>query len=248
MHTLASGDSLISQAFARLTPPTAPHDPNGPYHHRYHDLTSHHLKWVMGSLRIERQPEDRLRIEHHRLGNNDFKFWTITDSHCKRDALSTPRSWTVETKVSREPEDPAYLLSGLKKHAQVVDEKLELTIQKHSHTHFLPGPYTCKWALLDAVGRMAISELQEIHFTLLDEADAICPDQKVWRCGTVEAHTRSGPVQVTCYRHTGIATMPGMFYVDHQGRVLFYLAGMELLALDQANGVSTDFFSDNKSD
>ena len=43
-------------------------------------------------------------------------------------------------------------------------------------------------------------------------------------------------IDIKTYQHTGIATVPGVFYVDSAGRVLFYLGGMQLLSLTQATG------------
>ena len=116
--------------------------------------------------------------------------------------------------------------------------KRECTIKTAGNTHSipLPGPYTCKWCLLDAVGRMATRGLSEIHFSLFDEYDELCPEQHIKFMGDRKVQTSNGTIDIKIYQHTGTATVPGVYYVDNAGRVLFYLGGMQLLALTKTTG------------
>lgn len=241
LQDLADPASLIGKAFRLLAPPVDPFDPDGAWIHAYHDISSHNLKQLQGELTLQRRAGGQLRIESFRICPDRYRFYTIADLQCGNDPLSTPSVWTVETKIAKTATDAPYLNSGLAKQASVKDGVLKIITGGASRTARLPGNYTCKWCLLDAVGRMAKHGTREISFTLLDEYDEPCPDQAITLRGKETAETRTGTIEVISYQHTGTGTMPGVFYLDREGRVLFYLAGMQMLALAAANGRETGY-------
>ena len=236
MQDLSDPRSLITQAFSRFSPPTAPFDPDGPWAHVYQDLSSHGGKRPQGELTIKHRPGGKLRIENYRNCTQGYRSYTFADLNCDNDLLRSPRGWTVETKVSKTPNAPAHLNSGLVKKASVRNNVLTLQTAGNSRTLKLPGPTTCKWCLLDAVGRMATRGTKKVTFSLLDEYDELCPEQSIRLTGNARVRTRAGMIKIKSYQHTGIATVPGVFYVDTAGRVLFYLGGMQLLTLTKATG------------
>ena len=241
MHDLSNPLSLIRKAFMRLRPPVAPFTPDAGWSHLYHDISSHNLNALQGQLTLQHQPHGKLRIESFRNGPQGYRYYTIAELQCRNDALRTPVAWQVESKVATTADGPDYLKSGLTKQAVVKDGLLTLQEGHKRHTLKLPGAYTCKWCLLDAVGALATAGIEKVEFTLIDEYDARCPRQTLCFRGNEMVATQSGPIEVSCYQHTGTATMPGVFYVDARGRTLFYLAGMELLALASVDGNSTGY-------
>jgi hypothetical protein len=236
IQDLGKPDSLISQAFARFVPPVGPHDPDGTWTHVYQDISSFSLKHVQGGLTLRHQPSGKLRIESFRNCPSGYKYWTLADLQCAGDVWHTPVSWTVESKVAKASDGPTTLNSRMTKQAAVKDGVLTIQTGKNRRQLKLPGRYTCKWCLLDAVGGMAKQGTKAVSFTLLDEYDEPCPEQTIRFRGKTKVKTQSGSIEVYCYQHTGIAAVPGMFYVDTSGRTLFYLAGMELLALAGVDG------------
>lgn len=236
MQDLSDAKSFINQTFSRCIPPTGPFDPDGPWIHLYQDLSSHGGKRPQGGLTIKHRPGGKLRVENYRNCTQGYRSYTVADLNCNNDLLRSPRDWTVETKVSKTPGAPAHLNSGLVKKASVTNNMLTIKTAGNSRTVELPGPTTCKWCLLDAVGRMATRGTKEITFSLLDEYDELCPEQDIRFTGEAKVRTRNGMIDIKTYQHTGIATVPGVFYVDTVGRVLFYLGGMQLLALTKAPG------------
>jgi len=236
MQDLGDPNSLINQAFSRFAPPTAPFDPEGPWNHVYQDSSSHSGKRPQGELTLKHRPAGKLRVENHRNCTQGYRSYTFADLDCNSDLLRSPRGWTVETKVAKAPDAPAHLNSGLAKRASVTNNVLTMKAAGSTRTLKLPGPTTCKWCLLDAVGRMATRGIKEVTFSLLDEYDELCPEQKIQFTGDAKVKTRTGMIDIKTYQHTGIATVPGVFYVDSAGRVLFYLGGMQLLSLTKATG------------
>jgi len=236
MQDLRDPKSLITQAFSRSSPPTAPFDPDGPWTHVYQDLSSHGGKRPQGELSIKHRPSGKLRIENYRNCPQGYRSYTFAELHCNNDLLRSPRGWTVETKVAKAQDAPAHLNSGLVKRASIANNLLAMKAAGSTRTLKLPGPTTCKWCLLDAVGRMATKGVKSVSFSLLDEYDELCPEQTLKFTGDAQVKTRAGMVDIKTYQHTGIATVPGVFYVDAAGRVLSYLGGMQLLALTKATG------------
>ena len=236
MQDLGDPKSFIKKAFSRYVPPVSPFDPEAPWTHVYQDASSHASMRIQGELTIRHRPGGKLRIENYRNCPQGYRSYTLADLNCSDNALRSPKDWTVGTKVSNAPDGPAYLNSGLMKKASVVNNELTISTAEASHTVQLPGPYTCKWCLLDAVGRMATRGTKEIRFSLLDEYDELCPQQYIRFTGDKKVRTRRGVIDIKTYQHTGIATVPGVFYVDAAGRVLFYLGGMQLLTLTQTHG------------
>lgn len=241
MQDLDDPSSRISRAFMRLTPPSAPFDPDGKWEHVYHDVSSFNLKQVQGRVEVRHRPGGRLRIESFRTCPSSYRYYTIAELECAGDAWRAPTSWTVTSKVAKRADGPACLQSGLTKDAQVKDGVLVLREGSKRRKLKLPGRYTCKWCLLDAVGRLPKSGDKKVEFALLDEYDELCPQQTMTFRGRKKVKTRTGLIEVYSYQHTGVATVPGVFYVDIAGRVLFYLAGMQLLALADVDGKTTGY-------
>jgi len=236
MQDLNDPNSLMNETFARFSPPTAAFDPDGPWSHVYQDFSSHGGKRPQGELTLTHRPGGKLRIENYRQCTQGYRAYTFAELNCNNDLLRSPRTWTVETKVAKAPDVPAHLNSGLVKRAAMVDNVLTLQTAASRRTVKLPGPTTCKWCLLDAVGRMATQGIKEVSFSLLDEYDELCPKQTIKFTGDAQVKTKGGMIDIKTYQHTGIATVPGVFYVDAAGRVLFYLGGMQLMSLTKAIG------------
>lgn len=243
MQDLSASGSVIARAFARLRPPAGAFDAEGDWTHVYHDVSTFNVKQVQGGLTVHHLAGGHLQIENYRQCSSGFRSYTSAELECADSAWREPTSWTVTSKVAKSADGAAHLQSGITKKLSVEGGVLTLQTGGGRTTRTVPGRYTCKWCLLDMVGRLPRREADRIEFTLLDEYDEPCPGQEVRFRGKAAATTRSGPVEVWCYQHTGVATMPGMFYVDAAGRVLFYLAGMQLLALACAGDEDTGYLS-----
>lgn len=241
MQDLSDPASVVSRVFKHLRPPEGAFDPDGSWSHEYRDGSSYHLKSVMGGLKIQRRPGGELQIENYRQCPDQYRSYTIATLQCRNDELSTPTAWDVESKVAKSTAAPAYLNSGLSKRAVVEDGRLTLQTGKNRRSHELNGKYTCKWCLLDAVQRLPRLGMPRVAFTLLDEYDELCPNQVLSLQGQGKARTKTGEIEVIAFRHTGSAMVPGVFYVDVNGRLLVYLAGMQLLVLTSADGKPTEY-------
>lgn len=239
---LADPESMIAQTLKLLKIPKAPFDPNGKYTHIYVDGSPFSRRHVAGEVTIRREVGGRLHIESYRkTPDNTHNYYTIADLKCRNDELSTPVSWMVESKIAEKASGPAYMNSGLKIQGKVEKGVMKLVIGNSKHSFKLPGRYTCKLCLLDAVQQLPKLGMKEILFTMIDEYDQICPNQTLRFREKTKALVKGGDVDVYLYDHIGTATVPGTYCVDASGRLLVYVAGIQSLILSNENDHKTNY-------
>jgi len=241
MQDATDSRSLIRQAFTRLMPPKGTFDPNGNWNHSYVDIGSLGLNFVQGGLSISHKAGGTLDVESHRLCPSGYRYFTKATISLGKDDLRSPTAWHVESKVSKTPTGKARLNTDMTKRATVTKGVVTIATGKDVRKIDADGPLTCKPCLMDVVGRLAAANVKELPFTMFDEYDELLPNQRLSLRGVERVPTKGGNVALTTYQHTGTATVPGMFYVDDAGRVLAYLAGMQLLILKTVNGKNEAF-------
>ncbi len=235
LQDLTNHKSLIAKAFAKITPPVEAFEPEKPWSHSYQDLSTFNQS-LQGGVTIAYTPEKKLRIESHRNCVNGYRYYTMAELICASDPFATPISWSVTSKVAKGSRKPDFLNSRLMKEASVSAGVLTLKTGHNQRQEKIAGAYTCKWALLHGIGQMARTGKKQIKFSLIDEYDEHCPNQMLRALKPEMVQSRKGLIKVLPYQHTGTATVPGTYYLDSWGRVLFYVAGMEFLALNGVNG------------
>jgi len=241
MQDLSDGASLIARTFRRLSAPLGRFDFDGNWTHRYHEMETFGWDQVQGGVSLTHHSDGLLRLESFRFCPDGYCYFTTAELQGGGDLLRTPTSWIVSSKVSQTVEGAPILNSGLTKRVEVNDGMLLLEEGNRRRTIEAQGPCFCKRGLLDVVGRLRLLAMNELRFTLVDEYDEICPKQTLRFCGTRNAETRSGTIEVSCYQHTGIGTIPGVYYVDAVGRVLICISGMEMMVLASVDGTETGY-------
>jgi len=236
-------DSYIARVLRELNMPQDAFNPVGEWSHTYIDGSSFFaLGRVQGTLKIKRDMNGALHIVNSRpTVDRGYRFFTIARLESLSDELSTPRSWEVHSKIAADIDAPAYLNTGLHKRFKVENGLLSIASGAHRQTLTLKGRYTCKHALLDAVQRLPGADVPALKFTMLDEYDQPCPDQRLrLRCKT-KATFKNGTGEVYVFDQIGFATVPATFCVDSSGRLLAYVAGMQSLILYSENGIKTGY-------
>jgi len=241
MQDLSDGASLIARAFRRLSAPLGRYNFDGDWTHLYHEMETFGWDQVQGGLSLTHHANGLLRIEGFRYCPDGYCYFTTAEMQGGGDLLRAPTSWRVSSKVSQTVEGTPILNSGMTKRVEVNGGGLLVEEGNRRRTVEAQGPYLCKRGLLDVVGRIRMLGMDELHFTLVDEYDEVCPGQTIRFCGTRNAETRSGTIEVSCYQHTGIGTIPGVYYVDAVGRVLFCISGMEMMVLASVDGTETGY-------
>lgn len=239
MQDVDDPESLINNAFKRLSPPAGKFDINGSWKLVYDDLSTFSFRHFQGELSLQHTSDGKLRIENYRNTPDKYRTYNIAELQCSESDWRAPLSWNVESKVAKKPKDKAYLNSGISKKVDVKNGILTIKTMGNREEIRLPGKYNCKWALLNSIGRLKKLKIKNIEFTLIDEYDQTFPGQKISFSGKEKIKTKKGMIDIWCYQHIGTGTMPGVFYLDSYGRVLVYMAGMQMLILKEVDGVKT---------
>jgi hypothetical protein len=244
--------SLVPQELKGFVPPEGPFDAHGAWTHRYnlYNMTSQFYpdfdKKVgmlpTGSLKLERIPKG--------LGGCTLAFELAKDTaanlvqhisgklSCAGDALSTPISWDL-TETLCAPFGSVAFQRTMRKSGKRAGGALEIAIDGATVRHDSPGAYSSNWALFDAVQRLPRTVETPLQFSLLDGCDAL-------KRGHILAFRRTVNVELPVpeskkttmilhrYDHRGSAFSPAAYWTDEQGRVVFFISGIDVWVMAPA--------------
>lgn len=232
----------IGPLVAGYRPPEAPFDAAGDWRHHYrlYSVAPRRLQQtgalVVRRTRLAPGRGVRLGLDGRRDAISGFSYYVRARLDSAADRLGTPASWEVETKLASSPDEPGYLGSGMLKRAEVGGGRLVLTTGGHRQEQRLEGPFTCKWALVDAVQRWPRDRPATFPFTLVDEFDQV-------RLGQLLVIRAPQPVALsgqtrplTPIVHVGTGVLPAVYWTDAGGRLLFVVMGLEAYVLAEADG------------
>jgi hypothetical protein len=226
----------IANVLENYQAPLTPFQPAGNWVQQYEMLTIGTDRISkQGSLAIARKADTAgntvLRLDCGRNAASGFSHFVRAELTCIDNSISTPISWSFSTKLAKSLEDEAYLHSGLEKEACVVDGELKISVKGKEKRIALPGAYTCKWCLLDAVQRLPEAGMEPEEFWLIDEFDQV-RGKETLQFRHKEAVLLSGkPAELTAYQVTGMGLLPTVYFRDEYGRLLFIISGLEAYVL-----------------
>ncbi len=176
---------------------------------------------------------------------------------CGAGPLATPTGWRVVREVRNADGSTIPDLSA--------DEtgtvgKEGVHIRRNGRERLLPvrRPWTCDWALFEALPRMPRTPGGELKFAMIEDFELLRPEQslafrkaaqvrfgvkRTWRYvaerqlekGEIERPVvkKSGgtALQLVAFERTGPGTVPTVTWLDEAGRVLFVLSGQSALVL-----------------
>ena len=205
-------------------------------------LRVHHTKKLMGGTR-------RLDALLH-IGKREEADSTIA-------RLSTPRWWSFRAVVLGAGGRPIPE-TRLERRLEVLDGKLRMVNRpfgggaksdsaesKKPTSQQIDMPadsphFTTRWALFDAVARMAVEPVaaaEPMEFTLIDHCDQVKPDQRLIVRGKVTVELGGKPVEMTVIDQLGRGVMPFTYWIDSAGRPLLITTGLETYVLESASNV-----------
>jgi hypothetical protein len=188
-------------------------------------------------IRSEMKGKSRhFNFSNWRLANNSilnknkkFKYFVSGKIKCKPDLTLSPEAWKVFSRIALLNDGSAYRGTGIKnigvaKEGEIVIKNLPRPITKS----YGQMPLSWKWGLLSVVQNMAVSSIQELHFSSLDEFDMIYKKQVIrFRrkvridCGNQQM------VDFKIFELTGNGVIPTVYWVDNLNRTVFIISGME---------------------
>lgn len=203
-------------------------------------LRVNHTKQLMGGMR---RLDALLHIGRREEPNSDIA------------RLSAPRWWSFRADVLDAAGRPIPQ-TRLDRRLEVKNGKLEISTRQAlsgepaeslgGSTSSIELPtdtsnFTTRWALFDAVTRLAEQDSdvgrKPLYFTLIDHCDQIKPDQELSVRGKATVDFDGKPVELTAIDHLGRGIVPFTYWIDSSGRPLIISTGLEAYVLDLAVNV-----------
>lgn len=224
-------------------------DPRGAYVHTYDICTilNDNMFAPEGEITIERIPREDGHFTlkmlcDRRTIHNPHSYIVEATLDCLDDSLSTPVKWECKSKIALSPEEEPYLSSEQHKSGTFRDGEVIITSSGDQVKRTaIPGDYTGKWCLLDAVQRMPGADLSPLHFALIDEFDEVHQDQTLSFGEAARIEMTGGPRDFHVYKHLGKGVIPTVFWVAQSGRLHFLTTGSEAYILREADGATAEY-------
>lgn len=226
--------------------PAASFDPRGAWTHRYDIyIISYANLAAQGKVEISRTPlKDGARLEILTVRPTtepNLKHYVQASMECADNPLSSPRRWTVSSKIAASETASPYLNSGMSKELRFDGRTVRVSVDgRVDKTVPVSAPYGCKFCMLDAVQRLPMGGTLPA-FGMFDEYDQI-------RLGYSLSFRETAPVQLkreapplSLFTMTGTGQLPASYWRDATGRLLFFVSGLEVYVLSKENGVSIPF-------
>lgn len=253
-NAIETGDEFLLSYLPHLlqgfVPPEGPFDPGGAWTHTYKLYCTAFLSYgrgqmpAIGQVRLERAPQpgggSRLAVEYVKTTggtqSGEFAGSVKAKLNCGGDALATPLSWEIEQTLPA-PFLPFDYRGVLRKSGQRKGNTLEVACNGRTMRIPLPRAYTSNWSLLDAVQRLPRQKGRPLRFTLLEEGELPKPGQALSFRQTVRVElpvaTRPA-VTLHGFQQLGEGVSPATYWLDEQGRLLFFFSGLDALVLAPA--------------
>ncbi len=219
-------------------------DPQGEYRLVFRLLSLSATPRPAGRLTLTRGPAANgvfpLDVIVQRAGYSGFDFFSVARFECRQDELATPTSWQSHSKLAQSLEGEPFPRSEISKKGRLEESQAVIAVAGRERRFPVAGVFSAKWALLEAVQRLAPG-FKQAAFTCLDEVDQICPNHRLEARPQQAVRAAAGPRTYRGYLHTGAAMIPRALWVNEQGLLHFITSGAEGAILEEANGVKASF-------
>lgn len=261
--TLTDHFSLVgfSEVLRDFRPPTTPFQVTGAWNCTYRMVTHTLHAGTVGRLAVSRRARDGggadLTIQVRRTIAQGCVQTIRATLQCGTGPLAAPTHWRIEREVRKSNGNPVPDLTAVETGRQVENG---VVIRRKGKERHLPiqGPWTCDWALFEAIPRLPRTAETILHFALLEDCELPLPDQtlsfrkrarvrlgakRTWRYaparelakGKIERpvleETEGVTPRLIVFEQTGPGTVPVVTWLDEDGRVLFVLSGQAACVL-----------------
>jgi hypothetical protein len=219
-------------------PPRGAFDPRGEWTQTWRIwLLSHPWDHYRGFIEIERAPADGgevvLTVNQTTTQARQYAVHeTLADMRCANDALATPRSWRLLSRLVDVRTDKDYASAAIDETGRMEKGRILLKIGGQTFTREAPAVATSNWSLFDAVQRLPGEGVALAPFAMLDCLDQIKERQRLTYGGEATIPFGDETVAVRRYHQIGAGIQPTVYYVDEQGRLLLSLSGLRAVILD----------------
>jgi hypothetical protein len=187
-----------------------------------------------GLLAIEQKPEpDALTLLAAESVAAGFSSPTTTaEIACARDALLTPRRWTLSVRWHSGP--LADLRPGEIDQARSgrADGQDLVFLANQERRRPAPARWTGFWNLFAAVPRLPFDAGSVLSFDLFEELELHKPGQRLAYAGPQAVELRGQTLALHVFEQTGRGVLPWRWWLDGQHRVLLAAGGRRAYLLD----------------
>ena len=236
-------------------PPTTAFENAGSWNCMYRLYTHTLHSGCVGELTISRRPRGgggaKLTIHVRRTVARRCVQTTRAIIECGGGPLATPVRWRLEREV-RKPDGESIPDLTAVESARQVENGVVVRRNGKERRLFIRGPWTCDWALFEAVPRLPRTTETALNSAVIEDFELVHPDQTIsfrksvrvrlgaertWRYaparqldkGEVERpvpHETAGVApRLAVFERTGPGIVPVVTWLDESGRVLFVLSG-----------------------
>lgn len=229
--------------------PAGAFNPSGGWSHTYRIFTLASSRLTsQGTLALRRVPksggESELDIRIERPTLSGFSHFTHAVMSCMGNELATPLRWRVTTKIAQGEAERGYLFSEMTKEVRFHEGALVFTCGTMVERVAVAGLHTCRYNLLESLQRIVPEQFSGVGFSCMDEMDEPTPGHRLTYRETVPVALGNGTVPLRLFHHTGSGLVPAEYWVGPQGRLLFFVSGIEVLVLEEEDGTKIDYRKD----
>ncbi len=190
---------------------------------------------LKGYMKMIKYPLDNerhgLKIRLCRFGNDGYHCFLQMNLECLNDFLCTPVKWTFETKLAKQWDEEAYPYTCQQGECFVDRGTLYETINGKDRSKPLKGNYTFRYNLFDAIQTNGEKMDGAFSFSIIDELNVIKKDNMLKPYIELNLPSINKNMDIRSYVHTGQSVIPAVYGLGFDGRVLFYISGIEILFL-----------------
>jgi len=217
-------------ALKGLSPPTEAFDPEGAWEHTYRiwAVSGGPARANLGYLRIRREPDRggrsvTLSVEKRLVLVGGQVYQTDADIKCASDALSSPRSWRIDS-VIMGADGEAIKATAVKESVTVKAGKLRVKAGGRTMVRNVSVPFTSDWGLFDVAQRLSGEQTEPLEFAVLEELD-MPKEGHVLRYREMSDLALNGrTLRLACYQMLGHGLLPYEYWVDDKRRLLMAIS------------------------
>jgi len=255
-------DILASQLVG-FEPPQGPHDPAGDWQlaYRVYSLgATHGMYGSLGRVFLTRQRRGdglfSLQVKCEKPASGQFVAKLTAQIDARPERLPMPVRWSWQSEIV-DRDGKRVEGTGLERSASATET--EIIFGNPARKRPRPKACTLNWLLMEAVGRLPREAFDPLQFTLIDDFDQFKPGGMLsyGQSGPVvlgdrptrQTHIEELPkgrihkttsamaggraVRLHAYHQVGEGTVPWVYWVDDQGRLLMAVSGVEAYVLEQ---------------
>ena len=230
--------------------PSGGFDPAGTWTHQYDIyMIAYAGFFPQGTIRISRKPVGkgaRLDILTVRPTTEpELNHYTQAALECDDNPLSSPRQWSVATKIAASETAEPFFNSGMTKEMEFRNGQVSISAGGKRGDGAVPlkEPYGCKYCMLDAVQRLPAEVGFAIpQFGSFDEYDQPRPGYQLAFRQTAPVQLKGETADLALFTMTGPGQIPASYWRDETGRLLFFVSGLEVYVLSEENGAAIDCY------